>query len=151
MLGNTKQTKWIVFFVSLILGIFIGIKTYYNPISKTLMLFRMLTILLAALGIIIGEIGVNISKKYDYNEDLIIDTEVQDYFDEVSSKFRRYKVLFIIVGVLLLAVTFIGEFHMDVMAVVTSIYYFSIFYIYVFPIFDEIISIIHMMIDYQEM
>lgn len=149
MVKNSKAVKWISLVISIVLGALIGWKTYDVPVSQTILKFRIIAAVAAVFLVIVGIIGAKLVQKYDVNDELVIDDDMEEYFDYTLSKFKSNIIIGIIIAVLLEVITFVGVYHIDIMMVACSIYYFVVMFIYVCPLVDEIITIIRMSIEWN--
>lgn len=149
MIKNSKLIKWFALIASMLIGGYYGWISFDAPISKTLLKFRILAIILAVILSILAVVGMKLIKKYNVNDELVIDDEMEDYFLDMMIKFKANMIIGIGIGFLLLMTTFIAEYHAPVMMPVTMLYYFVIMLIFIFPIFDEAITIIKMIVDYN--
>ncbi len=149
MIKCSKNIKTVCLILSIILGLFIGFTTYDVAISQTLLKFRVMITIGTVLLVILSIIGNILLNKYNVNDELVLDDEMEDYFADLSKKFANNIVISSLIGVTLLVVTFVAEFHMPVMPYVCSLFYFVLLFIYVLPFVDEIIAIIRMAIEYH--
>lgn len=149
MVKNSKAVKWISLVISIVLGTLIGWKTYDVPVSQTILKFRIIAAVAAVMLIVVGVIGTKLVQKYDVNDELVIDDDMEEYFDYTLSKFKSNIIIGLIIAVLLEVVTFVGVYHIDIMMVACGIYYFVIMFIYICPLIDEIFTIIRMSIEWN--
>lgn len=149
MIKCSKNIKTVCLILSIILGLFIGFTTYDVAISQTLLKFRVMITIGTVLLVILSIIGNILLNKYNVNDELVLDDDMEEYFEVLTKKFRSNIVISVLIGIILLIVTFIAEFHMPVMPYVCSLFYFVLLFIYVFPFIDENITIIRMAIEYH--
>lgn len=149
MIKCSKTVKWISFVISIVLGALIGWKTYDFPVSQTILKFRIIAAAAALMLVIVGVIGAKLVHKYDVNDELVIDDEMEEYFAHTLSKFKSNIIIGLIIGALLEIVTFVGVYHIESMMIVCSIYYFVIMFIYICPLADEIFTIVRMSIEWN--
>ena len=148
MVKCSKVVKLLTLFLSIILGGVIGYFTYDIPISQTLMKFRIATCVLAFLLVLLSVVGKQLIYKFNINEELVLDDDMEDYFLDLGKKFTSNIIIGILIGILLLVATFIGNYHMPIMPYVCGIFYFVILFVYVFPLFDTLGTIIAMSVNY---
>lgn len=149
MIHYSKQVKWLVFAISLVLGAFIGYITYDAPVSQTLFKLRIILAIGTVFVALFAFIGIKLIAKFNINDELVLDDEMEDYFDLVESRFKTNAVLSVIFGIILFVITFLSEFHAPVMMPVCIIYYFLIIFLLVIPTMIEIITCVKMTINYM--
>lgn len=150
MIQRSNKIKLLYYIVSILLGAVLGGITYNAPISQILFRFRAVIFVLMPLLCIISLAGEKLIKKYDLNDELVIDDEMEDYFSYLHQKFSYNFILSIIIGLTLCVITFIANFHAPVMLLVNLLYWFVIILVYGCSTIDELISIIFIAVKYKE-
>lgn len=150
MIQRSSKIKLLYYIVSTLLGAVLGGITYNAPISQILFRFRAVIFVLMPLLCIISFAGEKLIKKYDLNDELVIDDEMEDYFSYLHQKFSYNFILSIIIGLTLCVITFVANFHAPVMLLVNLLYWFVIILVYGCSTIDELISIIFIAVKYKE-
>lgn len=149
MVNYGKNVRYVCFFLAIVLGCLIGCKVYDAPVSVSMRTFRLLSIVTSCIMASVTYIGYNVIKKYNINDELVIDEEAADYFDEIRRKMASNTYVAIMIAFLLNIVLLIGEYHAPMMIYVSSIFYSIYLFIYLFPLIGQLYYIIRLVLEYK--
>ena len=146
---NPKLTKYFLFF-SIIISIGYSYLTYDNPVSQTLSSIRLFILVDTIAAIIIGLFGVYLCRKYNINQEIIIDLEDKDYFEYLEGFFKFYLSFIPLLGILFMIVTFLGVYHIESMFIILALFNFIDYFLFKAPILDMIYLIFKLATYYNQ-
>lgn len=107
----------------IVLGVLLGIFTSNIPVSQQMVRLRLLSVVSCLILSLAYFIVHSIAKRFTNPDDLVIDYDTYEMYDEIKVLSKRYWIFGFISSILGLGFTFALDFHIWMMPYVCSGYY----------------------------
>ena len=145
MIKDSIPLTRLFFVISVILGGLVSFKIAYQPVSKTMLELRISLVIMMALVLLFGVLGILLCKKYNMNDELMLSEDDNEYYNYLEGNFKYYLSFSPVVALVMLLITFVIPFHFQEMSIVVCIFYFAISFFQLVPFLDILYTIVNAM------